>query len=125
MPSVSPASPPPTIVMGFVVAIFYPVRCAMNKWLNGPAGCSVNRQFGLSGQSAESSLPENPARTLTTASCRVTRLQPMAHSSRLQSKGQAGAARFDGDEQVCAISNGTEQSRPGSRRENDAETNWR
>ena len=46
----------------------------------------------LSGQSAESSLPENPARTLTVASCRVTELQPIAQSSRLQNNGQ-GARR--------------------------------
>jgi hypothetical protein len=41
----------------------------------------------LSGQSAEISSPKNPARTLTTASCRVTSLQPIAQSIRLQNSG--------------------------------------
>jgi hypothetical protein len=59
----------------------------MNRWLNKPERHSVNRQFFLSGQSAESSFSENPARTLTVASCRVTSLQPIAQSNRLKKSG--------------------------------------
>jgi hypothetical protein len=78
--------------MDFMTAIFYPLRCAMNKWLNQLARCSVSCQFLLSGQSAESSSQTKPARTLTVASCRVTELQLIAQSSRLQNNGQ-GARR--------------------------------
>jgi hypothetical protein len=45
-----------------------PVFCAVKMWLKIPARRSVSRQFAGSGQSAESSCPENPARTLTAAS---------------------------------------------------------
>jgi hypothetical protein len=68
------------------------IFCAMNKWLNQLARCSVSCQFLLSGQSAESSSRTKPARTLTVASCRVTELQLIAQSSRLQNNGQ-GARR--------------------------------
>ncbi len=61
----------------------------MNKWLNKPAGRSTNCQAGWAGQSVESSWPANPARTLRTASCRVTPLQPLSPSIRLQASESA------------------------------------
>ena len=87
MPSVNPASPPPTIVMGLAGGMFQSFRRAMNKWLNRPTGRSTSSQFFLSGQSAESSLPANPARMLMRPSWQVTGPQPITHSRRPQSRG--------------------------------------
>jgi hypothetical protein len=75
------------IVMGLPGGIFQSFRRAMNRWLNGSMGRSTNFQFFLSGQSAESSLPEKPARTLTWPSWQVTGPQPITHSRRPQSRG--------------------------------------
>ena len=87
MPSVNPASPPPTIVMGLPGDIVQSFRRAMNRWLNRPTGRSTNSQFFLSGHSAESSLPANPARMLMWPSWQVTGPQPITHSRRPQSRG--------------------------------------
>src|SRR5436189_2719545 len=48
------------------------LRLAMNKWLHQLAAPSwINHDSSL-GQSRDNSWPAKPARTLTTASCRVT-----------------------------------------------------
>src|SRR5690242_5260755 len=56
---------------------------AQKRWLNGHAAFSWRIHPPGCGQRADTSLPANPARTLASASCRVTSLQPSAQSIRL------------------------------------------
>jgi hypothetical protein len=105
MPSVNPASPPPTIVMGFA-AMVQAVRCAMNKWLNKR-------------RAVRSIASRRPARARKVR-CQKSR----AHAHRRvvprhrcnQSPKAAGcktaarrAARLDGDEQARAPGNHAKQ----------------
>jgi len=55
---------------------------ATKQWLNKPAGRSRKLHGPFAGQSAESSWPEKPPRTLTIPSWRETALQPVSQRSR-------------------------------------------
>src|SRR6185312_2244068 len=59
---------------------------AMNKWLNNLAARSSS--FHPCGHNAESSPPRNPARTLSTASSRVTWLAPTSPTRWLMNSGK-------------------------------------
>ena len=94
MPSVKPASPPPTMVT--LSLIFF-----RDEAVAEPAGGFFAYCHWLSaGQSAESSRPTKPARTLTDGIVPGNTLHPTRQSIRAAMRARTGSGAARGDEQV-------------------------
>lgn len=73
----------------FGLHYIHPQRRATKTWLNKPARCSVSVHSDAdAGHSDDNSSPRNPARTLNTASMRVTSFAPIRPTSRLPISGR-------------------------------------
>src|SRR5262249_55113432 len=68
---------------------FQGCHCATNRCTDKSAGLSCKTQPCAIGQRRDNSCPAKPARMLTTASCRVTELQPSNQSRRQPKSDQA------------------------------------